>query len=125
VSIGGLKSQETYFISTNNCSICDIDTEHVAGDHQPEMLPNRVQPHVFWILGVSDADVPRNALYEADARPVPEYGSHMYQDVFAMLVDGFKLGDAYSNYQLPYDIFYSVYLCNFLLPNEIRETNYL
>jgi hypothetical protein len=69
--------------------------------------------------------VPRNALYEADARPVPEYGSHMYQDVFAMLVDGFKLGDAYSNYQLPYDIFYSVYLCKFLLPNEIRETNYL
>lgn len=59
------------------------------------MLPDGVHPDEVRELGVADADMARDALGVAVARPVAEDGRHVHDDVPAVLLEGRERGDSY------------------------------
>lgn len=77
-----------YPIASNDLPGSNLQANHIAGIHQPEMFPDRIHPDAIGILRVTDADVTGDALGVSHARPIAEHGGHVQEDMFTVFLLG-------------------------------------
>lgn len=85
--MGRDRKKQAYPIPTDNLAITDTQTHQILGAQQPKVPANGIHPHEVGVLGIPNADVPRDALCEAHARPVAENGRHVDHNVSAVIVE--------------------------------------